>query len=139
MPSDSQMTDLPASPFSTVSDRNLYSKLDASFARAGDRPAVALTSALTNNAIAENSSTTSRTKVADIAVTDDALGSNTLALTGAPFLAGFFSKDEILWQAFSSRHGHWALWLVATAVAGLTAFYMFRIVILAFLDRKSVV
>jgi NADH-quinone oxidoreductase subunit L len=56
----------------------------------------------------------------------------TLALTGCPFLAGFFSKDEILWQAFSSRHGHWLLWLVATAVAGLTAFYMFRQVFLVF-------
>src|SRR5262245_14296889 len=33
----------------------------------------------------------------------------TLAITGCPFLAGFFSKDEILWQAFSSRHGHWVL------------------------------
>ncbi len=56
----------------------------------------------------------------------------TLALTGCPFLAGFFSKDEILWQAFSSRHGHWMLWLVATLVAGLTAFYMFRQVFLVF-------
>src|SRR6185436_13048480 len=33
------MTDLPGSQISTVSDRNLYTKLDASFARAGDRPA----------------------------------------------------------------------------------------------------
>src|SRR5262249_32957239 len=56
----------------------------------------------------------------------------TLALTGCPFRAGFFSKDEILWQAFSSRHGHWALWLVATTVAGLTAFYMFRQVFMVF-------
>jgi NADH-quinone oxidoreductase subunit L len=56
----------------------------------------------------------------------------TLALTGCPFLAGFFSKDEILWQAFSSRHGHWGLWLLATLVAGLTAFYMFRQVFLVF-------
>jgi NADH-quinone oxidoreductase subunit L len=56
----------------------------------------------------------------------------TLALTGCPFLAGFFSKDEILWQAFSSRHGHVLLWLVATLVAGLTAFYMFRQVFMVF-------
>src|SRR5262249_37000708 len=56
----------------------------------------------------------------------------TLALTGCPFLAGFFSKDEILWQAFSSPHGHIGLWLVATTVAGLTAFYMFRQVFMVF-------
>src|SRR5262245_468299 len=56
----------------------------------------------------------------------------TLALTGCPFLAGFFSKDAILWQAFSSPHGHVGLWLVATAVAGLTAFYMFRQVFMVF-------
>ena len=60
----------------------------------------------------------------------------TLALTGCPFLAGFFSKDEILWQAFSSRHGHWGLWLVATLVAGLTAFYMFRQVFLVFFGES---
>jgi NADH-quinone oxidoreductase subunit L len=56
----------------------------------------------------------------------------TLALTGFPFLAGFFSKDEILWQAYSSHHGHWMLWTVATLVAGLTAFYMFRQVFMVF-------
>jgi NADH-quinone oxidoreductase subunit L len=56
----------------------------------------------------------------------------TLALTGCPFLAGFFSKDEILWQAFSSRHGHVLLWAIATLVAGLTAFYMFRQVFMVF-------
>jgi NADH-quinone oxidoreductase subunit L len=56
----------------------------------------------------------------------------TLALTGCPFFAGFFSKDEILWQAWSSPHGHPLLWLVATAVAGLTAFYMFRQVFMVF-------
>ncbi len=60
----------------------------------------------------------------------------TLALTGCPFLAGFFSKDEILWQAFSSRHGHWALWLTATLVAGLTAFYMFRQVFMVFFGES---
>jgi NADH-quinone oxidoreductase subunit L len=56
----------------------------------------------------------------------------TLALTGCPLLAGFFSKDEILWQAFSSHYGSTALWAVATAVAGLTAFYMFRQVFMVF-------
>ena len=60
----------------------------------------------------------------------------TLALTGCPFLAGFFSKDEILWQAFSSPHGHPVLWAVATAVAGLTAFYMFRQVFMVFFGES---
>ncbi len=45
--------------------------------------AVALTSALSGNALAENTSTSSRTKVADMAITDDALGSNTISLSGA--------------------------------------------------------
>ncbi len=66
----------------------------------------------------------------------------TLAICGVPGLSGFFSKDEILWQAFSSGHGHWGLWLVGVLGAGLTAFYMFRVVFLAFFgesrsDRKA--
>src|SRR5439155_1648459 len=47
----------------------------------------------------------------------------TLAIAGIPPLAGFFSKDEILWQAFSSPHGSAALWATGVLVAGLTAFY----------------
>jgi hypothetical protein len=45
--------------------------------------AVALTSALVNNAILETASTAARTKVADIGITDDALGSNAATLSGA--------------------------------------------------------
>src|SRR5205809_79996 len=56
----------------------------------------------------------------------------TLAIAGIPPLAGFFSKDEILWQAFSSPHGSVALWATGVAVAGLTAFYMFRQVFMVF-------
>ncbi|HEU5361657.1 MAG TPA: NADH-quinone oxidoreductase subunit L, partial [Candidatus Deferrimicrobiaceae bacterium] len=56
----------------------------------------------------------------------------TLAISGIPGLSGFFSKDEILWKSFSSGHGHVALWLVGTAAAGITAFYMFRLVFLTF-------
>ena len=47
-----------------------------------------------------------------------------LAISGTPFLAGFFSKDAILWQAWAS--GNAVLWSVGVFVAGLTAFYMFR-------------
>jgi NADH-quinone oxidoreductase subunit L len=54
----------------------------------------------------------------------------TLAIAGAPGLAGFFSKDEILWHAWAT--GHPLLWLVAVAAATLTAFYMFRLLFLTF-------
>jgi NADH-quinone oxidoreductase subunit L len=56
----------------------------------------------------------------------------TMAISGIPGLSGFFSKDEILWKSFSSGHGHVGLWLVGTAAAGITAFYMFRLVFLTF-------
>lgn len=56
----------------------------------------------------------------------------TLALSGIPPFAGFFSKDEILWQAWSAAEGLPWLWLVAILASGLTAFYMFRAVWLTF-------
>jgi NADH-quinone oxidoreductase subunit L len=56
----------------------------------------------------------------------------TLAIAGAPLTAGFFSKDEILWEAWSSPHGGAGLWLVGVAGAGLTACYMFRQLFLVF-------
>ena len=54
----------------------------------------------------------------------------TLAIAGVFPLAGFFSKDEILWKTFSS--GNTALWAVGFLAAGLTAFYMMRLVVLTF-------
>ena len=57
----------------------------------------------------------------------------TAAIAGIPPLAGFFSKDEILWYAFAStRGGSPLLWLVAAATALMTAFYMFRLLWLTF-------
>jgi len=56
----------------------------------------------------------------------------TVAIAGFPPLAGFFSKDEILWKAFASERGHWVLWLVGAVAAGLTSFYMFRMLFLTF-------
>jgi NADH-quinone oxidoreductase subunit L len=53
----------------------------------------------------------------------------TLAIAGIPPLAGFFSKDEILGHAFEK---HPALWIVGFITAGMTAFYMFRLVFLTF-------
>ena len=49
----------------------------------------------------------------------------TLAIAGIPPLAGFYSKDEILLAALSS--GHTWVFGVALFVAGMTAFYMFRL------------
>jgi NADH-quinone oxidoreductase subunit L len=63
----------------------------------------------------------------------------TLAIAGIPPLAGFFSKDEILWYAFaSSSGGSTALWVVLAATALMTAFYMFRLLWLVFLGRSRV-
>src|SRR3989454_1609621 len=62
----------------------------------------------------------------------------TLTIAGTPFLAGFFSKDEILWKAFSSNQGHVVLWLIGAAVAGMTAFYMFRLIFMTFYGQSRV-
>ncbi|NUQ29865.1 MAG: NADH-quinone oxidoreductase subunit L [Acidobacteriaceae bacterium] len=48
-----------------------------------------------------------------------------IAIAGAPPLAGFFSKDEILYQTFAS--GHVVLWAIGLITAGMTSFYMFRL------------
>jgi NADH-quinone oxidoreductase subunit L len=61
----------------------------------------------------------------------------TAAIAGIPPLAGFFSKDEILWYAFAStRGGSPLLWGVAAATALMTAFYMFRLLWLTFLGSS---
>jgi len=62
----------------------------------------------------------------------------TLAISGAPLLSGFFSKDEILWQSFASPYGSKLLWGIAVFTAGMTAFYMFRLFFLTFLGRSRV-
>lgn len=63
----------------------------------------------------------------------------TLAISGIPFTSGFLSKDEILagTMAFSTMNGHWLLPLIGFAVAGLTAFYMFRLLILTFHGKPA--
>lgn len=54
----------------------------------------------------------------------------TLAISGFPLLAGFFSKDEILWNLFAS--GHKFLWILSTLTAIMTAAYMTRLLYLVF-------
>jgi NADH-quinone oxidoreductase subunit L len=52
-----------------------------------------------------------------------------LALAGFPLTSGFFSKDEILAKAFAASP---ILWAVGIVTAGLTAFYTFRAIFIAF-------
>jgi len=56
----------------------------------------------------------------------------TFAIAGIPPLAGFFSKDEILWQAYSSQYGSWVFWLIGVITAFITSFYMFRLWFMTF-------
>jgi NADH-quinone oxidoreductase subunit L len=59
----------------------------------------------------------------------------TLAIAGIPGLAGFFSKDEILWQAWKFSP---YLWAIGFATALMTAFYMFRLIYLTFWSPSRV-
>ena len=59
---------------------------------------------------------------------------STLAISGIPLTSGFLSKDGILagTLAFGNLTGHWLIPIAGFGVALLTAFYMFRLVILTF-------
>ena len=61
-----------------------------------------------------------------------------LAISGIPLFSGFFSKDEILWKAFSNPQGSFVLWLLGFVTAGMTAFYMFRLFLSVFLGKSRV-
>jgi NADH-quinone oxidoreductase subunit L len=53
----------------------------------------------------------------------------TLAISGIPPLAGFWSKDEILWKAYQAS---WVYWLIGAITALITSFYMFRLLFMTF-------
>lgn len=55
-----------------------------------------------------------------------------ISISGIPGFAGFFSKDEILWRAYSSGGPGQALFILGLITALLTAFYSFRIIYVAF-------
>ncbi|MBI5525531.1 MAG: NADH-quinone oxidoreductase subunit L [Deltaproteobacteria bacterium] len=62
---------------------------------------------------------------------------STIAIAGFPPLSGFFSKDEILWLAFTSRNPaipglNYAVWAGLAITAFLTALYMFRLYYMVF-------
>ncbi|MGH9674864.1 MAG: NADH-quinone oxidoreductase subunit L, partial [Bryobacteraceae bacterium] len=61
-----------------------------------------------------------------------------LAIAGIPGLAGFFSKDEILWQVFSAPHGSKAVYAVGLITAFMTAFYMWRLMYMTFYGDSRV-
>jgi len=57
----------------------------------------------------------------------------TLALTGVPFTAGYFSKDAIIEAAFASdRVGHVYAFLMVVIAAGFTSFYSWRLIFMTF-------
>ncbi|MBC7387307.1 MAG: NADH-quinone oxidoreductase subunit L [Cryobacterium sp.] len=58
-----------------------------------------------------------------------------VAICGLPPFSGFFSKDEILWNAFASPHGSKLLWVVGAVTAAMTAFYMTRMFYLTFMGK----
>ena len=58
-----------------------------------------------------------------------------LAIAGAPFLSGFWSKDEILHSAWGSSK---AIYIIGLVTAFLTAFYMFRLIFVTFYGKSRV-
>lgn len=62
----------------------------------------------------------------------------TLALSGIPPFAGFFSKDEILWSVYNARSIGPALWFLGLVGAFMTAFYSFRLIYLTFYGTSRV-
>ncbi len=58
-----------------------------------------------------------------------------VAIAGIPGLAGFFSKDEILWQVYSSPLGSKAIYIVGLITAFMTAFYMWRLMFMTFYGK----
>ncbi len=62
------------------------------------------------------------------------------AIAGFPWAAGFYSKDEILWKAFSNGSTlvpGWFIWLIGLCAATLTSFYMFRSFYMTFEGRPA--
>src|SRR4029077_3140670 len=53
----------------------------------------------------------------------------TLAIAGIPPLAGFWSKDEILWKAYLVSPVYWGIGVIT---AFITSFYMFRLLYMTF-------
>jgi len=61
-----------------------------------------------------------------------------IAIIGFPFTSGFISKDEILWKTFSSGSYGKFLWFLGLLAAGITAFYMSRLMFMTFFGKSRV-
>jgi len=59
-----------------------------------------------------------------------------LAISGLPFFAGFFSKDEIMWLTLNFNDSGIILYIISLVTAGLTSFYMTRLFCLVFLGKS---
>ena len=73
-----------------------------------------------------------------IPITHLTMAIGSIAIAGIPGFAGFFSKDEILWQTFSARLGGPILYAVGLTTAAMTAFYMWRMMNLTFYGKSRV-
>jgi NADH-quinone oxidoreductase subunit L len=69
-------------------------------------------------------------------ITFSTMAAGWLAISGFPLMSGFFSKDEILWRAWSTEAlpHNWgkALWVVGAVTAVITAVYMTRLMVMTF-------
>ena len=68
-------------------------------------------------------------------ITAAMMGIGTLAISGIPPLAGFWSKDEILASVFSKGGIYYGFWALSLLAALMTAFYMGRHWLLIFVKR----
>ncbi len=59
-----------------------------------------------------------------------------LALSGFPLTAGFFSKEPIIMEAYFSEYGNFVFWGLALLGAGMTGFYTFRLFFYTFLGKS---
>ena len=71
-------------------------------------------------------------------ITAAMMGIGTLAISGIPPLAGFWSKDEILASVFSKGGIYYGFWALSLLAAFMTAFYMGRHWLLIFVKEPSV-
>ena len=73
----------------------------------------------------------------DMPITHSTFVIGWLAIIGFPLFSGFFSKDEILWMSYHSPRGDILFWILGVLGAGLTAFYMTRLMSLTFWGKRS--